>query len=173
MKKTIAVIAITFTFATASIGLAFGPMHNNYGNGSMTGNHFNQNFTADQQKKIEGLEQKYQQQLTEKEKLIRTKSAELDKAIQSDTTTIGRANQLRSELYTLEQEYWTLRTAIDQEVGKAIGTTYRGTSGWQSGSCSWHNNHRGMTGSGHNEYAGMHRGNNGGNMNYGSRNCRW
>ncbi|MCB2181294.1 MAG: periplasmic heavy metal sensor [Desulfobulbaceae bacterium] len=167
MKKIIAAIAVTLTVATASIGLANGPW-----GGPMMHDQVNQNFSVDQQKQIEQIEQKYQQQLTEKEEAVRGRSIELDKALAKDSTTIAEANQLRSELYTLEQEYWQLRTAIDQEVGKTIGTTYRGTYGWGPGYCSWHDDHSGMYGREHN-YNKMRRGNNTSYMAYGPGNCRW
>lgn len=88
-------------------------------------------LTADQEKKAREIEVKYQKQLNDKEGALRGKAAELETALADGSTTVGKVNTLRSELYALEQDYWRLRSQLNQEVG----TGYSGPMGW---GCSWH-----------------------------------
>jgi hypothetical protein len=99
-------------------------------------------LTAEQKQKAQAIEAKYQKHLADKEAAVRAKAAELDTALADGSTTLGKANTLRSELYALEQDYWSLRSQMNQEIGAG----YSGPMGWGAMYCSWHDSHPGMYG---------------------------
>jgi Spy/CpxP family protein refolding chaperone len=144
-KALITGVALVLTFASVSISAAHGPMDNGYMSGCrmMGGEQYTTNFTADQQGEIQAIEAKYQERLTGKETAIRIKNTELGRALADDSTTIKQANLLRSELYTLEQEYWQLRNHVTGEVSAKIGTTYYNDGNWGPMNCNWHDDHSG------------------------------
>lgn len=115
-------------------------------------------LTAEQKQKAQAIEAKYQKHLTDKEAAVRAKAAELDAALADGSTTLGKANTLRSELYAMEQDYWRLRSQVNQEIGAG----YSGPMGWGPMYCSWHDRHPGMYGGG-----------NGTMMGSGGGWCRW
>ncbi len=154
MKKekiliTTLVTALTFGVISQAGAWVMGPM----GGGPMTGTN-RPVLTAEQEKKAREIELKYQKQLADKEGALRGKVAELETALADGSTTLNKANTLRSELYALEQDYWRLRSQVNQE----IGTGYSGPMGW---GCSWHDSHPGM----YSGYATM--------MGHGGGWCRW
>ena len=117
-----------------------GPMSGPMGGPMMGPN--NPALTAEQKQKAQAIEAKYQKHLTDKEAAVRAKAAELDTALADGSTTLGKANTLRSELYAMEQDYWRLRSQVNQEIGAG----YSGPMGWGPMSCSWHDGHPGMYG---------------------------
>ena len=119
--------------------------------------HVSINYRKEQKQKAQAIEAKYQKQLTDKEAAVRAKAAELDTALADGSTTLGKANTLRSELYAMEQDYWRLRSQVNQEIGAG----YSGPMGWGPMYCSWHDSHPGM-------YGG-----NGAMMGSGGGWCRW
>lgn len=158
MKKgTILVTALATALTLGAVSQAGAWMR-----GPMTGP-YTPAFSAEQQQKAQAIEAKYQKQLADKEAAIRTKAAELDTAMADGSTTLDKTNTLRSELYTLEQDYWRLRSQVNQEIG--VG--YNGPMGWGPMYCSWHDNHYGMYG-GNGNMAGP-----GPMMGYGAGWCRW
>lgn len=159
MKKEKILITTLVTALTFGVISQAGAWMGGMG-GPMTGTN-RPTITAEQEKKAREIELKYQKQLADKESALRVKAAELETALADGSTTVNKANTLRSELYALEQDYWRLRSQVNQE----IGTGYSGPMGW---GCSWHDNHPGMYG-GYGTMMGpgaMMMGNNGGW-------CRW
>ena len=116
------------------------------------------------------IEEKYRPQLNEKETALRNKAAELQTAQAKDSTTIGELTALRDELYVLEQDYWSLRDKVNQEISRAIGAGYYGNMGWGAGYCAWHDDHPGMYGS---NAAPRMYGQRGAMTGYGRGWCRW
>ena len=160
MKKgKILIAALVTAFSLGAISQAGawmgGPMSGPMGGPMMGAN--KPALTAEQKQKAQAIEAKYQKQLTDKEAAVRAKAAELDTALADGSTTLGKAKTLRSELYALEQDYWRLRSQVNQEIGAG----YSGPMGWGPMYCSWHDNHPGM-------YGG-----NGAMMGSGGGWCRW
>ncbi len=134
MKKAtvlITAIAIALIFAA---GQGFAWMHGPMMTGGPT-----VTLTADQQKQARDIEARYQKQLADQEAALQAKAAEVRTALADTTTTLGQANQLRNELFDLEQRYWQLRMQVNREISQAIGTPYHGAMGWGPQYCSWHN----------------------------------
>jgi len=91
------------------------------GMGSVSGR---QALTAEQQKKVDEIQGTYQPQLQELQQKLNAKQAEMVAARSDDTTTVGRLNQLESELYNLERAYWTKLDQANLEASRITGGGY-------------------------------------------------
>ncbi len=125
-------------------------------------------LTEDQKTAVNDIEEKYQADLTEKETAIRDKATDLQTAQTNDATTFGEIKILRNDLFTLEQDYWTLRNTVNQEISSTIGSNYYGNTGQGAGNSTWHNNHYGMAGNTSHMY-----GQRGSMMTTASNLCNW
>jgi Mg2+ and Co2+ transporter CorA len=83
-----------------------------------------QPLTAEQQKRVDEIQGKYQPQLQELQQKLNEKQDELIAARSDDATTVGQLNQLESELYNLERAYWTKLDQANLEVRRAAGGGY-------------------------------------------------
>jgi Spy/CpxP family protein refolding chaperone len=83
-----------------------------------------QALTAEQQKRVDQIQGKYQPQLQELQQKLNAKQDELIAARSDDATTVGQLNQIESELYNLERDYWTKLDQANQEVRRAAGGGY-------------------------------------------------
>ncbi len=174
-KKLVIAAALAFAMVTVAVSQGSARMwENNYGpmmSRGMMGNYGNSNtttLTTEQRSAAKTIEVKYQAELNDKEAVIRKKVAELQTAQTKDDTTFGNIKALRSELYTLEQDYWTLRDKVNQEISQATGSDYYGNMGWGPGYCDWHNDHQGMYGGASHMYSQR-----GSMMGNGSNWCNW
>jgi hypothetical protein len=84
-------------------------------------------LTAEQQKKVDEIQGKYQPQLQDLQQKLEAKQSELNAARSNDATTVGRLNALESELYKLERSYWTELDQANLEVNRVVGG---GDSSW-------------------------------------------
>ena len=83
-----------------------------------------QALTAEQQKKVDEIQGKYQPQLQELQQKLNAKQDELIAARSDDATTVGRLNALESELNNLERAYWTKLDQANLEVIRVTGGGY-------------------------------------------------
>lgn len=83
-----------------------------------------QAFTAEQQKKVDEIQGKYQPQLQELRDNLNAKQDELIAARSDNTTTVGRLNVLEGELFQLERQYWTLMNQANAEATRVVGTGF-------------------------------------------------
>ena len=124
MKNNRKLIATTAVLAMVAMTTpAFGWMDgwSGYGMGSATGT---QALTAEQQKKVDEIQGKYQPQLQDLQQKLNAQQAELLAARSDDATTVGRLNQLESALYNLERAYWTKLDQANLEVSRITGGGY-------------------------------------------------
>ncbi len=84
-------------------------------------------LTAEQQKSIDAIQGKYQPQLQELRQQLNSKLDELSAARSDDATTVGRLNELESELNNLERGYWSKRDQANQEMAPITGA---GSAAW-------------------------------------------
>lgn len=80
-----------------------------------------QSLTTEQQKKVDEIQAKYQPQLQELQEKLNAKQDELLAARSDDATTVGRLNELESELNNLERAYWTKLDQANREVSRVTG----------------------------------------------------
>lgn len=83
-----------------------------------------QALTTEQQKRVNEIQGKYQPQLQDLQQKLNAKQAEMVAARSDDTTTVGRLNQLESELYNLERAYWTKLDQANLEASRITGGGY-------------------------------------------------
>ena len=83
-----------------------------------------QALTAEQQKKVDEIQGKYQPQLQDLQEKLNAKQAELLAARSDNATTVGRLNALESELNNLERAYWTKLDQANVEVSRITGGEY-------------------------------------------------
>ena len=124
-RKLMAATAILATVALAAPAFAWtdgwSGTRMNRGAGAMTDT---QPLTTEQQKKVDETQSKYQSQLPELQQKLNAKQDELIAARSDDATTVGQLNQIESELYNLERDYWTKLDQANQEVRRAAGGGY-------------------------------------------------
>jgi len=83
-----------------------------------------QALTAEQQKRVDEMQGKYQPQLQDLQQKLNAKQDELIAARNNNTTTVGRLNAIEGELFQLERQYWTLLTQANAEATQAAGTGF-------------------------------------------------
>lgn len=112
-------------------------------------------LSADQQNKIDRVQNKYQSQLKGLQQKLDAKSSELAAARANGDTTMAQINSLESELFQLERQYWTLLDQANAEATAVTGKTRGHYFTCDYTGCN-HRHHAGSTG-----------------MSGRSRNCCW
>ncbi len=124
-RKLIAATAILSMVALAAPAFAWmdgwSGSRMNRGAGTATDT---QSLTAEQQKKVDEIQGKYQPQLQELQEKLNAKQDELLAARSDDATTVGRLNALEAELNNLERAYWTKLDQANLEVSRVAGGGY-------------------------------------------------
>ena len=93
-----------------------GPMMGGYATGPAASQ-----LTAEQQAQVAAIQKKYADEFNAKRQAIFDKQAELQKALTNDTATVAEINQLRTELFTLQQDLWSLGRKVNAEIAETVG----------------------------------------------------
>ncbi len=140
-RKLIATTAVLAMVAMTTPAFAWMDGWSGYGMGSATGT---QALTAEQQKKVDEIQGKYQPQLQELQQKLNAKQDELIAARSDDATTVGRLNALESELNNLERAYWTKLDQANLEVSRITGGGYGSWFACDYRGCDHDNGRHGM-----------------------------
>jgi len=99
-------------------------------------------LTGDQQKKLDGVHDKYAARLDELQTALNNKSDAYTTASTNDDTTIGELKRLESERAELEQQYWALLDQANGEAGQSVSAGARPWFTCNYNGCD-HQHHRG------------------------------
>ena len=159
MKRLTTIIGILVLVGTVAVPvMAWGPgwgrgnhMMGNWGSGPEYGRGYSGNLTTDQRSKLEALDRKFYDETGELRDQIRTKSSELDTALNSSDPDLDQAKAIQKEISglranldekTLAYELEARKIVPDQRLGYGYGGGYgphmgpygRGM-GYGSGNC--------------------------------------
>ena len=128
-----AVIALGL-IATVSSGFAC------WGHGMGHGVKATSGLTVEQQQKLDAVKEKYGSQLDELQASLNNKTAEYNKALANEETTVGTLNRLEAEIADLERQYFALLDQANQEAGLHGSVNHGSWSGCNHRACN-HQNH--------------------------------
>jgi len=113
--------ALVALLAMATPAFAWMGNWSGYGRGSTAGT---STLSAEQQKRVDAVQSKYQPQLNELQQKLNAKSSELAAARANGSTTVAQLNALETESFQLERQYWTLLDQANAEATQVTGAGF-------------------------------------------------
>lgn len=113
--------ALVALFAMATPAFAWMGNWSGYDRGPTAGT---STLSAEQQKRVDAVQSKYQPQLDDLQQKLDAKSSELRAARSDGNATVAQLNTLESDLSQLERQYWALLDQANAEAVRITGTGY-------------------------------------------------